>query len=109
MGFRGNVDMTSEVVHDLSVALQSKSLVHCRFLRFRPLGFRGKPALRVGVYGEHSRIACCADVPEQLVTYKFPVMMPGRNRRKVQRDFVSRRSYSPDYYGKYGGDYPIKR
>lgn len=107
--FRGNADMTSEVVHDLSVVLQSKCAIRCRFLRFRPLGFRGKPALRVGVYGAHSQIQGCADVPEQLVTYKFPVMLARRNMRKVQRDFVSRRSYSPDYYGKYGSDFPSQR
>lgn len=107
--FRGNVDMTSEVVHDLGLALQSKSVIRCRFLRFRPLTFRGKPALRVGVYGTRKQIHCQPGVSDELVSYKFPVRLPDRNVRKVQRDFVSRRRNSPDWYGKHGRDWPSQR
>merc|ERR1719191_1966861 len=32
-----------------------------------------------------------------------------RNKRRAERDFCSRRSFSPDWYGKYGTDFPIRR
>lgn len=107
--FRGNTDMTSEIVHDLSSVLQSRCVIRCRFLRFRPVSFRGKPALRVGVYGVRKQLQSRSETLEQLVTYKFPVLLPNRNMRKVQRDFRSSRKFSPDCYGKHGCDWPSQR
>merc|ERR1712087_314067 len=43
--------MTTEVAHALEVAKSPKTGLYCRFLRFRPLAYNGRPAMRVGVYG----------------------------------------------------------
>jgi len=47
---KGNDDMTTEVAHEMARIL--KSGLQCRYLRFRPLTYHRRPAMRVGVYGE---------------------------------------------------------
>jgi len=48
--FKGNRDMTTEVAHDVSQLVSGG--LECRYLRFRPLTYHGRPAMRVGVYGQ---------------------------------------------------------
>jgi len=107
---RGNADMTTEVAHDLREVCHASEGLKCRYLRFIPRGSHGKPALRVGVYGT------CLGAPagrqdsqaeDARVRYRVPFPLPGRNRRRTQREFKSGRNHSPEYYGKYGADYEI--
>ncbi|CAE8692403.1 unnamed protein product, partial [Polarella glacialis] len=97
--------MLTEVAHDLRELCHNPSGLHCRYLRFHPQGFHGKPAMRIGVYGagvleNKSTVAeKCKDV--QRIRYRIPVRLTDRNQRRHQRDFVSRRSYSPEFRSDY--------
>jgi len=107
---KGNADMTTEVAHDLRQVCHNPDGLQCRFLRFVPLSFHGKAALRIGVYGlalEKEPTEVKPPKEDGLVRYLVPVPLTNRNRRRHERDFVSRRNYSPDYYGKYGEDHEI--
>jgi hypothetical protein len=85
--FEGNQDMLTEVAHKLD-GPDGKG-IQCRYLRFLPLGFHGKPAMRVGVYGvrggsaaeEARRDAQLKD--ESLVHYAIHCLKEGANKRQA--------------------------
>eukprot|EP00419_Tripos_fusus_P050545 CAMPEP_0172828332 /NCGR_PEP_ID=MMETSP1075-20121228/20768_1 /TAXON_ID=2916 /ORGANISM="Ceratium fusus, Strain PA161109" /LENGTH=583 /DNA_ID=CAMNT_0013670313 /DNA_START=64 /DNA_END=1815 /DNA_ORIENTATION=- len=108
--FKGNVDMITEVAHDLRRICHNPDGLKCRYLRFLPQSFHGKAAMRIGVYGvgfEKEPTAVKTSMQEERVRYLVPVPLTNRNGRRCQRDFISRRNYSPDWYGKYGAEYKI--
>merc|ERR550525_1688377 len=49
--FKGNSDMMTEVAHSISPLTPAGGPLECRYLRFRPLTYHRKAAMRVGVYG----------------------------------------------------------
>mmetsp|Transcript_25439 Transcript_25439/g.73382 ORF Transcript_25439/g.73382 Transcript_25439/m.73382 type:complete len:557 (+) Transcript_25439:136-1806(+) len=103
---QGNADMTTEVAHDMHEVCHSCDGLQCRFLRFLPLACHRKPAMRISVYGLGAKGPSEASKKEEeRVRYRIPVPLTNRNQRRHQRDFVNRRNYSPEWYGKYGEDY----
>jgi hypothetical protein len=62
--FGGNTDSTTEVAHNLVALVGGRGddggLV-CRYLRFEPLEFHGRPCLRVGVYGSAQGCALASE------------------------------------------------
>jgi len=108
---KGNSDMISEVAHDLRELCHNSAGLKCRYLRFLPQGYHGKPALRIGVYGIHAEkkeVLSAKQKEEERVKYLIPVPLTNRNRHRRQRD-CRRRNGSPDYRGKYGADWQISR
>lgn len=107
---KGNSDTISEVAHDLREFCHNSAGLQCRYLRFLPQGCHGKPAMRIGVYGIHAekQITSLAKQEEERVKYLIPVPLANRNHRRRQRT-GRRRNGSPDWYGKYGGDWQISR
>mmetsp|Transcript_89501 Transcript_89501/g.286847 ORF Transcript_89501/g.286847 Transcript_89501/m.286847 type:complete len:585 (-) Transcript_89501:178-1932(-) len=107
---KGNCDMTTEHAHDLRDFCHNPEGLKCRYLRFLPQGNNGKPAMRIGVYGvslDTRRGSAKKPEEEERIRYIIPVPLTNRNRRRHERDFVSRRNNSPDFHGKYGADYRI--
>lgn len=85
--FEGNQDMLTEVAHKLD-GPDGKG-IQCRYLRFLPLAFHGKPAMRIGVYGVRGGSATEAarrdaqPKDESLVHYAVHCLKEGANKRQV--------------------------
>jgi len=109
---KGNTDMISEVAHDLRELCHNTAGLQCRYLRFIPQSCHGQPAMRIGVYGtstEKQGAPQAKKKEEERIRYLIPVPLTHRNRRRRQRDGENRRNHSPEWRGKYGGDWQISR